>query len=175
MKNHGVFNGVLMGVALIIYTLVTYLIDPSLMFKWWLALIVGIAIYVIFMSRAGIATRTDLGGYISWKQALTPTFLTFVVGALIASIFNYILYAFIDPSLTDQMLDYTMETTENMMRRFGAADSDIEDALAQVEERGVSMGPLDILKQYVFSLILGFIIAAIISAVIKRTKPEEAV
>lgn len=164
-----------MGAVLVIYTLVTYLIDPQLMFKWWLALIIGIVIYVFFMRRAGIATRNDLGGYMSFKQALAPTFLTFVIGALVASVFNYIMYNFIDPSLQDQLLNYTLDTTESMMSRFGAPQSEIDSALDKLETEGISLGVVDILKQYAWSLIIGFIIAAIISAVIKRKPPEEAV
>ena len=175
MKNHGVSNGLFMGLVLIVYTLALYLINPELMFKMGLGMLVSILVYVVFMVRAGNATKADLGGYMSFKQALKPTFLVFVVGTLLYQIFYYVLFNFIDPSLMDVLLDNTIRITEWWLDLFNAPADAREAAIAQVEEKGVSMGIGQIVQQYLMSLIFGFIIALIVSAIIKKKAPEEAI
>ncbi len=175
MQNHGVTNGLYLGLITVAYTLLFYFISTDLLFKWWLLLVIGLGLTIFFMRKAGIDTRTDLGGAISFREALKPTFLTLVVGALIGTIFTYLLYNVIDPGLIDVAKEYTLAATEKMVGMFGGDDAAVEQARAAIEEKdfakNYSIRRLGL--GYLVNLVIGFIIAAIISAVIKRNPPED--
>ena len=176
MNNPGVQNGIFVGLIVIVYNLVAWFINPELLFNWILGLVIGIGLYVYFMWRAGNAEKMENGGYLTFKQSLKPTFLTYVVGSLIGIIFTYILYNFIDPTLNDMMLEKAIEMGEKMVKMLGGNEEAIEKAREEVENRGASMTIGTIIQQYLIGLIFpGFILALIVSAIVKKNPPEEAV
>ncbi len=173
MENHGVRNGVICGLASVIITLLLYFISPPVMFKWgsW----IGIAVAIYFMSRASLDTRADMDGFISWKEAVSPAFLTGVISTLIGMLFTYVLFNFIDSSLMELQNQVTIDTTVSMMESFGAAESDIDAALEGIEASMKDHLALkDMILPIFVSFIFTFIIAAIIAAVVKKTRPEMA-
>lgn len=176
MNNPGVQNGVFLGLILIVYNLVAWFINPDLLFNLTLAFIVSLALYVFFMWRAGNTEKIENGGYLTFKQSLKPTFLTYVVGSLIGVIFTYLLYNFIDPTLNDMMLEKSIEMAEKMVKMFGGNEEAVEQAIAEVEKKGASMTIGTIIQNYLVGLIFpGFVLALIVSAIVKKNPPEGAV
>ncbi len=176
MNSPGVQNGIFVGLVMIVYNLVAWFINAELLFNWVLALVVGIGLYVFFMWRAGNAAKIENGGYLTFKQSLKPTFLTYVIGSLIGVLFTYVLYNFIDPTLNDMMLEKAIEVAEKMVKMFGGNEEAVEQAIAEVEEKGASMTIGTIVQNYLVGLIFpGFVLALIVSAIVKKNPPEEAV
>lgn len=176
MTNHGVQNGLFAGLVGVVLYLLYWFINPDLLFNMTLGLIVGLGVYAYFMWRAGSATKEDNSGYLTFKQALKPTFLTFVVGSLIAVIFTYVLYNFIDPTLNDMLQEKSIEMAEKAAKMFGADDEALEQIREQVEAKGVSMSIGQIIQQYLVGLIFpGFILALIVSAIVKKNPPQDAI
>jgi small-conductance mechanosensitive channel len=176
MTNHGVQNGIFAGLVGVVLYLLYWFINPNLLFNMTLGLIVGLGVYAFFMWRAGSATKEDNSGYLTFKQALKPTFLTFVIGSLIAVIFTYLLYNFIDPTLNDLLQEKSIEMAEKAAKMFGADEEALEQIREQVEAKGVSMSIGQIIQQYLVGLIFpGFILALIVSAIIKKNPPQDAI
>jgi hypothetical protein len=176
MTNHGVQNGIFAGLVGVVLYLLYWFINPDLLFNMALGLVVGLGVYAYFMWRAGSATKADNSGYLTFKQALKPTFLTFVVGSLIAVIFTYLLYNFIDPTLNDLLQEKSIEIAEKAAKMFGADEEALEQIREQVEAKGVSMSIGQIIQQYLVGLIFpGFILALIVSAIIKKNPPQDAI
>lgn len=167
MENNGVKYGLLAGGLVIAYTLLLYLIDEQMLFGG--ASTLGVVIYIIGMYKAGMDQRKSLGGFISWKEALTPTFLTYVIGSLLATIFTYLLFTIIDPGLMEVQNEIARESIIQMEGLIG--EEGVEKAMEKLEERG-TMNFSDTALSYAFMLIFGFVVAAVISAVIKRNRPE---
>ena len=168
-SNPSVRNGVICGLILVAYNLVLYIAGPRMIFSWmaWLSLV----IYVVFMVRSVREAREGESEF-SFKQALKPSFITYLVASLMAMIFSYVLFNFIDPGLMDIQREKTMEMVE-WMARFGGEDA-VEAALEKVEGDDFSFGPLKAIQAYALGLIFpGFIIAAIISLIMRR-KPVES-
>ena len=178
MDNHGVRWGLIGGVLGTIYVLVLYLINPAYIFYASLSLL-GAIVYIYCMRKAGIETRNDLGGYMTWGEAMKPTFITYAISTLVATIFMYVLFM-IDDSLPSIQYDTVLETQQWTMELFGAPPDAIDQAREQMEKQ---MGPeqfepslVNSIKYYLGGLAIGgFIISAIVSLVIRKKKPEDAI
>lgn len=169
MENNGVKYGLLAGLGVVVYTLVLYLVNDTLIFGW--ASMLGMVIYIACMYKAGVDERSENGGFITFKEALKPTFLTYVIGSLIATIFTYLLFTVIDPGLMDLQNEIAAERIQSMSGMLG--EEGVEEALKRLEEQG-AMKISDTALGYAMMLIFGFVIAAIISAIVKKKRPEFA-
>lgn len=177
MNTPGVQNGIFAGLVSIVYSMILWFVNADLMFNFLASSVVGLVILIFFMVRAGNETKLENDGFLTFKQALKPTFLTFVVASFLSMVFMYILYTFIDPTLNDLALEKGMEMSEKVARFLGANDEAIEQIRIE-GERQMEAGTQRGLGQYIFgfagSLIFGFIISLIVSAIIKKNPPEGA-
>jgi hypothetical protein len=94
-----------------------------------------------------------------------------VIGSLITSIYSYILYNFLDPTLPDQLKHYSLETTEKWMRKFKAPQEQIDEQLDKVAAQDFAMTAGKIFISYLQQLIAYFVFAAIISLIIRKKRP----
>ena len=108
-------------------------------------------------------TKKEINGDFTFKDAFTTYFISAVVGILISTIFNILLFNFIDPSAKDTLNEITIKYTINMMQKFGAPSSSINEAIKGMKESS----PYDIdsllkgmITSIVFSSIFGLIMAA---------------
>ena len=70
IKKNGINFGIITGVISVLITSSVYIIDLSLMTKWWLGLSI-LAIYIVVGCVLLSKTRKDLGGYMSFKEGFT--------------------------------------------------------------------------------------------------------
>lgn len=162
--------GGFMGLALVLVNLLFYLIGVNAFFQY--AGLVGFVVYIGFMVKAGIDQRTEEGGFMTFGQAFTVTFQTYVLGALIYWIFYYILFNFIDPSLVEEQKRIAMEALEKFGSFMGEEAMDQMMEQVETQDFGASIGT--VLTSFLTSLIFpGAIFALIISLFIKRKNPDE--
>lgn len=164
MENSAIKNGVILGLLTVVLNLVVYFIDPRMLMSTWIG--VGFfALAIYFVYRSGKETREEMGGYMSWGEALKPTFLTYVIYSSIAAAFTYVLYNFIDPSLIELQKEISIEAIEAMEGFIG--EERMEMAIEEIENQDFSMS-----IDFAFSLVGGFVISAIVSAIVKKERPE---
>ncbi|TVR70994.1 MAG: DUF4199 domain-containing protein [Marinilabiliales bacterium] len=112
--------GAMLGLALIIYSLLLWMLDLTDNTA------LGLVSYVIMITGIVLATKTyrdqELGGFISYGRALGVGTLTTVFAGVISAFFTYLLYKVIDPGLMDKM--YLM--MEEAYYEAGMSDSQIE-------------------------------------------------
>jgi len=110
----------------------------------------------------------DLGGFMSYGRGLGLGVLTSLIMGVLASLFTYIYVGFIDPSITEVILERTLEQYEEM----GMPEDQIEMSMSWVKSM---MSPIGMATfQVIGSAIMGFIASLIISAVVKKNPPEYA-
>jgi hypothetical protein len=95
----------------------------------------------------------------------------FVIGTLISTIFNYVLFNFIDVPFREALAQETALIQEKMMRSFGASEATIDKSVADTLS-GNNYTISKILLSYALGLIFWFVISLIIAAIIKKSKPE---
>src|SRR5690606_22063747 len=95
----------------------------------------------------------------------------FVVETLLQTLFTYLLFNFIDTDFAAALNQISMEKAEEIMRKFGVPEADIEKALEQSRnQNNYSLGKM--LLGFFIYCIFSFIFALIIAAIIKKKQPE---
>ncbi|MFD2910149.1 DUF4199 domain-containing protein [Flavobacterium ardleyense] len=169
IKKNGITYGVITGVVSVLITFSIYMIDLSLMTKWWLALLIML-FYVIIGCILLIKTKKELGDFMSFKEGFTTYFISAVIGIAISVIFNILLYNFIDPEAAETLKELTMESTANIMKGFGAPSSEIKKALEKLSEYE-QFSAIEQIKGSAYSIIGSSIFGLILAAIFKKNKP----
>ena len=131
-------------------------------------------IFVIILIGA-FQRRKQLGGYMTFKEALVFAFLAYVIYEVFYAVATLVLFRLIDPQLQDKVFIEIMETTRSFMEKFGASDSQIEDALKKAQENNEkSYSISQILVGFGMALIYDFIKSLIIALISQKKKPEFA-
>ncbi len=165
----GMTYGLISGLVSVVFGLVLYLMGA----KAYVSPVayLGMLLPVVIAVLAGIRQKKLDGGYIDFARALKVTFMTFVIGTLIAMAFNYVLFNFIDVPFREALTQESAVKAAELMKKFGAKQEQID----QVMEETMKGNNFSFSKQLLnaaFSCILWFVISLIISVIIKRKKPE---
>jgi hypothetical protein len=159
---YGVYN----ALAGIFIQLVSFYVLPV---NIWMQMLVGIIVMIVFFYLAGKAEKEDNGGILSYKKALSTTFLTGFTGLVIGTLFMIILVHLIDPSLIEKLTAMSVDAARSMMEKFGMPEDQMAAALEKAEEDAANaFTPLRQLLNIVTGSIMVLIVAAIVSIFIKK-------
>lgn len=168
MENNGLKYGILAGLGAIAVSLGFYLVEEKMIFS--VAGYVGWAIYLYCMYKATVDERAEMGGFMTFKEALKPAFLTFVVASFIYFVFYYVLFNFIDPNLAELQKEIAMESMQGMGGLMG--EETLENMMEEMEKQDFQVGIGTVSLSYAISLIFpGFIFALIIALIAKKEQP----
>ncbi len=174
MTNHGIRFGILCGVVSIVLVYIAYFINPEYIYSYILTMLAHPIFHVVCMVLAVKATRSDLGGYATFKDLIKPAFTVAILTNLIYYLGYYVLYNFVDPSLPELEKQIAIEAMDSMAEMFSLPD----DAMDQMEEEIDKLEAMDntytiakAMWSYLLSVIWGFVPAAIVSAIFKKTRP----
>ncbi len=172
IKHNTLLFGLLLAAISIGYSTIAYVVDESLFVHWFLGiglLVIGALLLIMSVWQ----TKKALGGYISFRDAFSAWILPAMLSSALVMVFNMLLYNVIDTDLADRLGVRIMEQTTEMMERFGAADEQVEEAMAKVDETSMSVNfkPLGLLKGFFTELILQSVFAALFAAIFKKEKP----
>lgn len=168
-SNVGVTYGLISGLASVLFSLVLYLGGV----KWFVHPVAytGFAIPIIIAVLAGLKQKKLNGGYLEFAEALKVVFTTFVIGSLISVVFTYVLFNVIDVPFREALTQESVVKTQQMMQKFGASQEQIEKSTEEMMNgNNYSIGRQ--LLGTAFFCIFWFVISLIISAIIKKKKPE---
>ena len=101
-------GGLILAGVSILLTMLTYVIDVSLMVEWWFG-VVSLLISMGLLIYLGINYRNDIGGILSYGDAFKFSFLVFFVSYVVGIIFQIALYTVIDPELPETIISKTLE------------------------------------------------------------------
>jgi hypothetical protein len=171
--NHALRWAIIMAVISILYTIVLYVIDYTLMVQLKM-LFVSLAIYFGIAIYAGIDYRNSVGGFLSYGKAWQHAMVIFAISALISTMFNLLFYTVIDPELPAKLTDATLENTRSMMAGFGAPEDQIDKEIEKARERTENQfKPSGMALGYLFILVASAVMAAISSIFVKKSEPVE--
>lgn len=160
MWKTGFKYGAILGLVLIIYTILLFVLDQS--FNKVLPYLNYVFLAIIVFVGAKTYRDNSLGGFISYGKALGISMIIVLIAAVINSIYFYIHLTLVDPEYITKMLI----TVEEGMIEKGVPDGNIEMAL---EMQKKMMKPA---LMSVFGLLgvglWGFIISLITSIFVKK-------
>jgi hypothetical protein len=161
--NTGMKYGLYTGMGMIIYSIIFYILgimpDGAWQLLSYLILIAGIFF--------GMKYHRDQesGGFMSYGRAFGVGALVSVFCAVIASIYNFIFFAIIDPSYMEKIF----QMQEEKLIRQGQSEEQIEMAMKMM--RDWSSPAMTAVFGFVGFTIAGIILALIIAAIVKKNKP----
>jgi Protein of unknown function (DUF4199) len=154
--------GVVTAIASIIYITILYVSGQSTNTSLlYLGLVITIAGMVLAMKEF----KEDSNGFMSYGQGLGIGTMMSAVSGFISGVYNYIYNVFIDPTLRQQVLDKLRRDLEDK----GTDDAQIDKAIS-ISEKFSSPG-LGFAFGMIGAIIVGLVIALIVSAIMKKDKP----
>ncbi|MCU4154520.1 DUF4199 domain-containing protein [Carboxylicivirga sp. A043] len=155
--------GLYLGLALIVYSLIIYLIGlTGNQGASWLSyvIIIGMLAYAMMNYRDKVN-----GGFLKYGQGVGLGTLTAIYGGVLSSVFTFILMKYIDPALIDQIVNKALEDA--------MAKGTPEEQLEMVEKMvRMFTSPMAILLMGILgSGIMGAIISLILAAIFKKEPP----
>ncbi|MES2864495.1 MAG: DUF4199 domain-containing protein [Bacteroidota bacterium] len=165
IKKNGIKFGVISGIISIVVTVLMYAIDINLFANSYIGF--GMVIFYLILGIYVVSTtKKEMGGVINFKEAFTAYFIYCVIGIVIANIFNYILFNFIDPAAKEQILEITIKKTVEFMEKFDTPKEAMKEAIVSLKEND-QYSIANIIKGSAFSIIFSSIIGMIVAAIMK--------
>ncbi len=168
-------RGVMMGVIGILIFVIVYAIDPMFFAKmqgWILMFGVNLlALPIVFMILGARDCKPNFSPY-KFGNAFNAAFFTGIVSAVVVLLFNILFITVIDPGWEAELKQASLETSAEMMEKFGASEEDIEKNMEIAEEK-IANAPSGVMNQIMSTgqgLVWYAILALIIGAVQKDKK-----
>lgn len=167
IKKNALTFGLLLGLASIALSVISYVMGVHLERPWWLS-VLGILLMVAFLYQGIKTYKTENGGFLSLGEALKVGLAISVIAGIISALYNYVFVTVIEPDFVNQMLDLTRE--QMLEQNPNMTEEQTEMALNMTAKfmNPTIMGAMAI----IFTLFLGFIISLITGLVMKQPKPE---
>ncbi len=163
IKKNGITFGVIMGLFSIVVTTLIYIINVNLFLSGWITFL-KIAIYITIASILLIKTKKQLNGIFPFKDAFKTYFIAAIIGMLLATFFEVLLFNFIDPSLKETLKEMSLKFTVDLMTKLGAPAAEINKAIEKINSVD-QFSIVELIKgsftYIIFTTILGLILAAI--------------
>lgn len=161
----GVRYGLIIGIVTVIYSLA--LMATGLDQNPWLGFLT-FAILIAGIVLAHKAYKQNNGGFMSYGQGLGIATVEGAVIGVLSGVFRYVYVNFIDSEYTQRTLDAARAKLEN---DGNLSDEQIDQAV-QLTAKMMPTGPISIVWGVIATAFFGFLLALIISAITKNTRPE---
>lgn len=171
IKKNGITYGVMIGIASALITATIYAVDLNLFTAWWVGL-VGIAISLTISILLLSKTKKDLNGIFPFKDAFTTYFIAAVIGILISTLFNILLFNVIDPGAKETVHELVIKYTVEMMQKFGSPASVINETIAKMKLNN-PYSTFELLKGSAFAIVISSVFGLIFAAFFKSKSTQE--
>jgi hypothetical protein len=175
-------EGIKWGIFTVIVTIIIYIIAYFISYEtffntgiFWVTTL----FYVFTMYMASrearnkfMATHDLTEEPYPFNMALQPPFLTFLIANILYYLFNYIMFAFVNPELPEIQKAITLETLDKVMSSMSAfMDEDqIDEMVEAIEEQDFTVTLGSTLLGLARSLLGGFLLSAIFALIFKKNQ-----
>lgn len=170
--NRSVQYGLIAGIIGVITSLISYLFFPNKIgVGFGIPAILGILAFIItlyLMFKSPQEQKEEQGGFISFKEALKSSFLVTAVSSVVGFVFTLLAKYVLFSDTFDRIMENAINMRIEKMEEKGISDEQIEMSL-EMTEKFADMG---IWFQLPGALVVGFIIALIIAAIVKKKNPN---
>jgi len=176
IKSEGIKFGIYLGIISLAISIVSsYVLMNSTDFGTS-SMVVGGVTFIVMIGLSvyfSLLLRKVAGGFWNFSQALKGIFVMLAIAVVISSI-GAAIFNFIDPEPQQVIIDKTINKTIETMEGLGMDDDLIDSQIATIEQsrdaaKGFSVGQT--LKGTAISLIMYFVFALILAAILKRERP----
>lgn len=172
--------GVYYFIASALVTLIQYLINPELLFRPAVSLVLSLLVVTAFMVLL-LKEEKKVTQPLTFGEGIKNTMVMYIIGSFFSIIFAYVLYNFIDPSLIERSIEYAQKiarsTAERVAEIGGLSEVDKVEMLEEMEKQQVQSNPFTLsglLLSWAINIIFpGLVLSLIISAIMKDKKSDQ--
>ncbi|THU38400.1 DUF4199 domain-containing protein [Niastella caeni] len=168
-KSSILLYGVLYGVTSIAYTVILYLGGVAA-YMHSANKYIGVAIALVFAILPAWHLKKQQGGYLEFSDALKSIFKVLVIGIFLSTLFDYILFHYIDVPFREALTQASIDAMVKEMENSDMSDEKIEETvefMSKFNSYGLAAQAL----AFAIRCILHFILALIVSAIMKKKRP----
>lgn len=134
-------------------------------------MVIPFFIVIVLGILAIAAAKKEMGGFISFKEAFSVYFRMILLGLIIVTFVNYIIFNIVDPAAKEEIKQLSIEKVTDVMDRFDAPDDVVDKAIEEIENTD-SFSIANQAKGFIFSLIFYAVFGLLISLILKKKNPE---
>ncbi len=167
MNNYNAKFGLYAGIIGLLAVLGFNLISTRAMITWssWIGIVASIVAMVLAVKEEKAIHK----GSISFGSAFKHAWVTYLIYGAIITLFTYLLYSVIDPTLKEEGLKITIDALSKMSGMMG---EEAYEKMIEELEKTDNFGLSNILKGFVVQLIFPGAFAAAIIAMIMKKEPN---
>lgn len=159
--------GLLLGLASVLLSVITYVMGVHLERPWWASLL-GITIMVLFIVYGLKAFKSDNEGFLSLGEAIKVGLAISLIAGIVSALYNYVFVSFIEPDFVNQMMEITRE---NMIEQNPEMTEEQMEMGLNISRKMMTPGIMSALA-IIFTLFIGFIVSLISGLIMKQNRPE---
>nr|WP_295870948.1 DUF4199 domain-containing protein [uncultured Chitinophaga sp.] len=171
-SNPGVKWGIIAGIVLILLNVGSWIAGHEILFSF-LNGIAQMILLIVFAILAGKERKRQVGPYVGFKTMIKPVYTTFIISTLMITVYQFVLYKYIDPDLSEAFKQHTLATTERVLRSFGAPQDQLESQLDSINGTDFSVSFSKSFLDYLRNVIFYFAVSAIIALILRKKAPEQ--
>jgi hypothetical protein len=157
--------GLLAGFGASAYMFLFYAADPKLMLSPWVSWS-SMIIYVAAMIAATLREREATEDDFFFREAVRPAFGVYVIAQVIFTLFNYVLYNYVNTDLVEIQRELMVTQAQDFAEKFGRAD--LEEQIANISTEDLRVSFKNSFLGFMWSLIGGFVLSSMIALGLKR-------
>lgn len=165
VKKNAIQYGIISGIASVLITTLIYTFDINLFLSGWITFL-KFSVFTLISIMLLINTKKQLNSIFPFKTAFTTYFVHILIGLFLATTFEIILFNLIDPSLKDTIKEMSMKFTAGFMEKMGAKASDINKAMAAMQDVD-QYSILELLKGSAIYILMASVYGLILAAIFK--------
>ena len=162
----GLYSAAASVIFTILLSLVGFNFNNMMAFAMY-GLLIGV-VAIGLMVTFGVLTirehRTNLGGFIDFKQAFLVCFATFMISFVIGTVFNFVYNNYINPSFMDGMRD----SLNTMFDEANVPEASRAEAMKGLDDAKTVTGTL---KSMLTGSVMCAAVAAAMAGIMKKARP----
>lgn len=171
--NSALKSGLILGAISIVVFLIMYVADikPVGIMTPILIMLIALAVSIIVLVILLKKYRTEIGGFISFRDAFLYCFLTLVIASLISTLFTLLFIKLIEPDYYKNLMESQRTWWENYLSG-KVSEEQMAKTLDDIDAKSADMGSItSTIKNFLIGAIVNGIIALIVGAIMKK-KPD---
>ncbi|RVU02798.1 DUF4199 domain-containing protein [Mucilaginibacter limnophilus] len=180
VRKSAVTSGLILGVVSSVLSILSFYFTTTMTTSMWLIifspLIFSIIIPIVIAIFLILDLRKKIGGFWSFKQATTGTFIMFIISSIVSFLLVSLLFAkVIEPNMIDKSRDSMVNAVTAMMEKTSQPQESVDKAIADInkkfdEQRDTGAGKM--VMGLGIMVIISFILALIFGAIFKKEPPR---
>jgi len=178
IRKSGFVRGLFLGCIVLALSIASYYFIVNIVKEPWedllvpyiLSMIIPLLLIVFF----ALTIRKKLGGYWSFKQAVTGTFIVIFTSYIILTIGRDFIFAkVIEPDMIQKLETAMLNSSTTMYKKQGFSQAQINSQIAERKQgfegqKTVSTGT--IIQNFIINTMLLFVLAIVLAALLKRER-----